>query len=82
MVDSSESSGGSSSPCPHAPCHRRFTIDGPLGVFLGVAATGVKITARGVQIGRFENGKLVERWGSSDQLGILQQLGAAPVSTN
>jgi hypothetical protein len=36
------------------------------------------VTARGVQIGRFEDGRLVERWGSSDQLAILQQLGAEP----
>jgi predicted ester cyclase len=29
-----------------------------------------------VQLGRFENGKIVERWGSGAELGILQQLGA------
>ena len=45
------------------------------GEFMGIAPTGRKISARGVQIARFENGKLVERWGSSDQLGILQQIG-------
>lgn len=48
------------------------------GDFLGIAPTGRKVTARGVQIGRFHEGKLVERWGSSDQLAILQQLGAEP----
>lgn len=48
------------------------------GDFNGVAPTGKKIEVRGVQIGRFENGKIVERWGSSDELGILKQLGAAP----
>ena len=48
------------------------------GEFNGVAATGKKIEARGVQIGRFENGQIVERWGSSDELGIMQQLGAEP----
>jgi predicted ester cyclase len=53
-----------------------YTITGThQGDFMGIAPTGRKISARGVQIGRFENGKLVERWGSSDQLGILQQLG-------
>jgi steroid delta-isomerase-like uncharacterized protein len=46
--------------------------------FLGVAPTGKHITARGMQIARFEKGKIVERWGSSDELGILRQLGAAP----
>lgn len=43
--------------------------------FQGHAASGKPIEVRGVQIGRFEDGKLVERWGSSDQLGILTQLG-------
>ena len=56
-----------------------YTVTGThQGEFLGVAPTGRKVTARGVQIGRFENGRLVERWGSSDQLAILQQLGAEP----
>ncbi len=56
-----------------------YTIAGThQGEFLGVAPTGRKIMARGVQIGRFEDDKLVERWGSSDQLAILQQLGAEP----
>lgn len=48
------------------------TNDGP---FQGNAPTGKKIKVRGVQISRFEHGKLVERWGSSDQLGIMTQLG-------
>jgi steroid delta-isomerase-like uncharacterized protein len=50
------------------------------GEFLGVAPTGRKIRARGVQIARFKDGKMVERWGSSDQLGILQQIGARSTS--
>jgi predicted ester cyclase len=53
-----------------------YTLTGThQGDFMGIAPTGKKVSARGVQIARFENGKLVERWGSSDQLGILQQLG-------
>lgn len=48
------------------------------GEFLGVAPTGRKIQARGVQIAKFnDQAKVIERWGSSDQLGILKQLGAA-----
>ncbi len=55
-----------------------YTVTGThRGQFLGVAPTGKKISARGVQIARFNNGKMVERWGSSDQLGILKQIGAA-----
>ena len=58
-----------------------YTITGTQkGEFLGAAPTGRKIRARGVQIARFRNGKMVERWGSSDQLGILQQIGARAVS--
>jgi len=45
---------------------------------MGVPATGKRIKARGMQIARFENGKMVERWGSSDELGILKQIGAGP----
>ena len=49
------------------------------GEFMGVAATGKPIKVRGMQIGRFDQGKMVERWGSSDELGILKQIGAAPI---
>lgn len=56
-----------------------YTVTGThSGDFLGHPATGKTISARGMQITRFEDGKQVERWGSSDQLGILQQIGAAP----
>jgi steroid delta-isomerase-like uncharacterized protein len=48
------------------------------GEFQGIAPTGRKIEINGIQIGRFEDGKLVERWGSSDELGIIQQLGGEP----
>jgi predicted ester cyclase len=29
-----------------------------------------------MQLGRFADGKMVERWGASDELGILKQIGA------
>ncbi len=45
------------------------------GDFQGIAPTGKSIKIRGMQISRFEDGKMVERWGSSDELGILKQLG-------
>ncbi|MET3919092.1 steroid delta-isomerase-like uncharacterized protein [Arthrobacter sp. UYEF20] len=51
------------------------THQGPL---MGHAPTGRSIKIRGMQIGRFQDGKLTERWGSSDQLGMLTQLGLAP----
>ena len=58
-----------------------YTVTGTQkGEFLGIAPTGRKIRARGVQIARFKDGKMVERWGSSDQLGILQQICARATS--
>lgn len=53
------------------------TQDGP---FQGIPATGKKIKARGMQIAKFnKEGKIAERWGSSDEAGILRQIGAHPV---
>lgn len=58
-----------------------YTVTGThQGDFLGIPATGRQIKARGVQIARFQNGQIVERWGSSDQLGILQQIGVNPLA--
>jgi predicted ester cyclase len=48
------------------------------GEFLGIAATGREVTWTETHVGRFENGKLVEHWGDSDDLGLMQQLGAVP----
>lgn len=57
-----------------------YTLTGThKGDFMGISGTGRSVEARGMQISRFENGKLVERWGSSDELGILKQIGADPV---
>ena len=56
-----------------------YTLTGThKGDFQGVAPTGKRIEVRGLQIGRFENGQIIERWGSTDEAGIMQQLGAAP----
>ena len=53
-----------------------YTLTGTQqGPFQGHAPTGKPVSVRGVQISRFEDGKLVERWGSSDELGIMKQLG-------
>lgn len=45
------------------------------GEFLGRAPTGKRFTVRNVQVMRIVDGKRVERWGSTDELGVLQQLG-------
>ena len=54
-----------------------YTVTGTQqGSFQGIPATGKKIKARGVQIAKFDaNAKIIERWGSSDEAGIMQQLG-------
>lgn len=54
-----------------------YTITGTQnGPFQGIPATGKSIKARGVQIAKFNNNaQIVERWGSSDEAGIMQQLG-------
>jgi steroid delta-isomerase-like uncharacterized protein len=56
-----------------------YTVSGThLGPLMGHPATGKKVNYRGMQISRFDGkGRLVERWGSSDELGMLRQLGLA-----
>ncbi|MCC5479477.1 ester cyclase [Streptomyces barringtoniae] len=56
-----------------------YTVSGThLGPLMGHRATGRKVSYRGMQISRFDgDGRLVERWGSSDELGMLRQLGLA-----
>lgn len=36
------------------------------------------MTMSGINIERFENGKVVEHWSNPDLLGMMQQLGLAP----
>jgi steroid delta-isomerase-like uncharacterized protein len=60
----------------------RFTASGthtgePL---LGVPASGRSVTLPGINIFRVRNGKIVERWGQLDSLGMLRQLGVIPES--
>ena len=56
-----------------------YTVSGThQGNLMGFASTGKRMQVRGMQIGKFADGKMVERWGSSDQLGMLRQLGLAP----
>jgi|GEM_PF-6371474 len=53
-----------------------YTLTGThTGPYLGIPGTGKSVKVRGMQLSKFKDGKMVERWGSSDQLGILQQIG-------
>ena len=54
-----------------------YTITGTQGgSFNGIPATGKSIKVRGMQISKFNSeSKIVERWGASHEVGILQQIG-------
>jgi predicted ester cyclase len=59
----------------------RMTVRGTMkGAFMGMPATGKLATWTEIHIGRFANGKMVEHWATIDQLGMLQQLGLAPMA--
>jgi predicted ester cyclase len=49
------------------------TNDGPL--FGGMPPTGKSFNFKWVDIYRFKDGKVVERWGAGDSLGMMQQMG-------
>jgi steroid delta-isomerase-like uncharacterized protein len=44
------------------------------GAFQGIPASGRRISMRGIDVLRIEGGRIAERWGSADELGLLQQL--------
>ena len=48
------------------------------GEFLGIAATGKRVTITGINICRIEQGKIAELWREVDVVSLLQQLGAGP----
>jgi steroid delta-isomerase-like uncharacterized protein len=47
------------------------------GPFRGVVGTGHRVEAHGVQLARFIDGRLIERWGKVDELGVLAQIAVA-----
>jgi steroid delta-isomerase-like uncharacterized protein len=58
----------------------RKTIHGTqLGPFMGAPPTGKSIVVEVMDVFRIENGKIAEHWGVSDMLGLMQQIGAAPL---
>jgi steroid delta-isomerase-like uncharacterized protein len=48
------------------------------GEMFGFAPTGKRASVWGINFFRFENDKIVERWGQFDVLGMMQQFGLAP----
>lgn len=56
-----------------------LTISGTnKGEFMGMPATGKKINMKAIDIIRIKDGKVVEHWGVTDNLAMMQQLGAVP----
>jgi len=57
----------------------RYTVTGThQGEFMGVPATGKKVSFSWITIYRIADGKIAEEWLLFDQLGLLQQLGVVP----
>ena len=48
------------------------------GSVMGFGPTGGRVETDVIDIGRFEDGKLVEHWGIADQMGLLLQVGFDP----
>ena len=54
----------------------RITFQGThQGDFMGLPATGKRVSVNEIHILRIANGKAVEHWGVEDSLGMMQQLG-------
>jgi len=57
----------------------RMSIQGThRGEFMGIPPTGKRINLGAIDILRIANGRIVEHWGQSDMLGLMQKLGAVP----
>ena len=55
----------------------QFTASGTQrGELAGVAPTGREVVMPGINIFRIVDGRIAERWGRVDELGVLRQLGA------
>jgi predicted ester cyclase len=48
------------------------------GELLGIPPTGKEVETEGIAIHRIANGKIVEYWGVTDTMRVLQQVGALP----
>ena len=48
------------------------------GEFMGVPATGKRVSFGVIDIIRITNGKVAEHWGQMDSMSLMQQLGAIP----
>ena len=54
----------------------RYTLSGThQGEFQGVPPTGKSFKVAALQMARFDDGRCIEHWGSTDELGMMKQLG-------
>lgn len=59
----------------------RWTMTGThKGPGFGVDPTGKQVEMRAIEINRFEEGKLIETWTQSNQLDLMEQVGAVSAS--
>jgi steroid delta-isomerase-like uncharacterized protein len=57
----------------------RWIVTGTLQrEFMGIPATGQRISVEGMNFYRLKNGRVTDIWAQSDALGMMQQLGAIP----
>jgi predicted ester cyclase len=49
-----------------------------LGDLMGIPPTGKRGFMTGITFNRVQDGRIVERWGNNDQLGLFTQLGLMP----
>ena len=47
------------------------------GTIMGIQPTGASCTVEGIEVARFQGGKLVEDWAQWDALGLMRQLGVS-----
>jgi len=57
---------------------RGYSTGTHTGELQGIPPTGKQVKVPFIEITRVENGKMVESWVQSDQLGLMQQLGVIP----
>lgn len=51
-----------------------------LGNLMGIPPTGKQGVMSGITFNRMHDGRIVERWGNNDQVGLFMQLGLIPAS--
>jgi steroid delta-isomerase-like uncharacterized protein len=61
--------------CAHVTITARHT-----GEFMGVPATDKSVEITGIDIIRAEDGKCAEHWGVTDNMSLMQQIGAVPAA--